>query len=79
MIAEPMAGKESHDNFNVVGRSFSGASVLCCTPNAMAYGKHALGTIAPDHELEAVVKAGGFKHFSRVTETAVNRIFEVRL
>jgi len=79
MIVEPMAGKESQDNFNVVGRAFSGASVLCCTPNAMASGKHALGTIAPDHALEAVVKAGGFKHFNRVAETAVNRIFEARL
>lgn len=78
-IVEPQGGNKIEDNFNVEGRTLSAASVLCCTPNAMAGGKHALGTIAPDEELAKVVKAGGFKTFRRVFETPYNRVFEARL
>jgi 2-polyprenyl-3-methyl-5-hydroxy-6-metoxy-1,4-benzoquinol methylase len=78
MIIEPMGGNKVEENFNAIGRAFSGASVLCCTPNAVATGKHALGTIAPDAELEKVVKAGGFTTFRRVLQTPFNRVFEAR-
>lgn len=79
MIVEPMAGNTIEENFHLVGRVYSGASVLCCTPNAVSSGKHALGTIATDKALGEVVKAGGFKTFERVAETPFNRIFEARL
>lgn len=79
LIVEPQGGNTVEENFNVPGRLLSGASVLCCTPNAIAGGKHALGTIASDAELAKVVQAGGFKTFRRVYETAFNRVFEARL
>ncbi len=79
LIVEPQGGNTVEENFNVPGRTLSGASVLCCTPNAIAGGKHALGTIASDAELAKVVNAGGFKTFRRVYETAFNRVFEARL
>ncbi len=79
MIIEPMAGAKIEDNFNLVGRVFSGASVMCCTPNAVASGNHSLGTIATDDALEKVVKAGGFSSFRRVVATPFNRVFEAKV
>jgi SAM-dependent methyltransferase len=78
LIVEPMAGERDEDNFNPVGRIFSAASVLVCTPNALATGGEALGTIATEQELRDVVTAGGFSRFRRATETPFNRIFEAR-
>ena len=79
MIVEPMAGERVEENFNPVGRVYSGASVLCCTANAIACGGEALGTVASDDALKAVVKAGGFRRFRRATQTPFNRVFEARL
>jgi SAM-dependent methyltransferase len=78
LIVEPMAGNAVEENFNPIGRILSGASVLCCTPNAMATGKHSLGTIATDAALAEVAREGGLKHFKRVCETPFNRVFEAR-
>lgn len=78
LIVEPMAGLHVEDNFNIVGRFYSGASVLCCTPNAVASGDTALGTVASDDALRNVVAAGGLSHFRRATETPFNRIFEAK-
>ena len=78
MAVEPMAGIHIEDNFNPVGRIFSGASVLCCTPNALASGGYALGTVATDEALAQVSREAGFSHFRRATETPFNRIFEIR-
>jgi SAM-dependent methyltransferase len=78
LIVEPMAGERDADNLNPVGRIFSAASVLICTPNALATGHTALGTIATDAALGDVVAAGGFSRFRRATETPFNRIFEAR-
>jgi SAM-dependent methyltransferase len=78
MIVEPMAGNSVEENLNPVGRVYSGASVLCCTPNALAYGGHALGTIATDAALAEMAAAGGLNKFRRVTETPFNRVFEAR-
>lgn len=36
MIVEPMAAETVEGNLNPIGRVYSGASVLCCTPNAIA-------------------------------------------
>jgi SAM-dependent methyltransferase len=78
MIVEPMAGERDVDNFNPVGRIYSAASVLICTPNALATGGEALGTIATERQLRNVAAEGGFSRFRRVTETPFNRIFEAR-
>jgi SAM-dependent methyltransferase len=78
LIVEPMAGERDVDNFNPVGRIYSAASVLICTPNALATGGEALGTIATERKLRDVATQGGFSRFRRVTETPFNRIFEAR-
>lgn len=79
LIVEPMAGRTVEDNFNPVGRTYSAASTLCCTPNSLAGGGTALGAVASDDALRTVVLEGGFGYFERVCETPFNRIFEARL
>ena len=78
MIVEPMAGQRVEENLNPIGRAFSAFSVLCCTPNAIAQGGTALGTIATDQQLHDVVVGGGFSRFSRVAASATNRVFQAR-
>lgn len=78
MIVEPMAGNNVEDNFNPVGRTFSAASTLCCTANAIAQGGEALGAVATEDALRNVAKDAGFSHFERCAETPFNRIFEAR-
>jgi SAM-dependent methyltransferase len=78
LIVEPMAGQRDVDNLNPIGRIFSAASVLICTPNALATGPTALGTIATDAALADVAAEGGFGQFRRATETPFNRVFEAR-
>jgi SAM-dependent methyltransferase len=78
LIVEPMAGNKVEENFNIIGRTFSGASTLCCTANSMALKGPALGAVATEDALRDTVLAGGFKEFRRATETPFNRIFEAR-
>jgi SAM-dependent methyltransferase len=78
MIVEPMAGNSVEENFNPVGRTFSGASTLCCTANAIACGGSALGAVASDDAIRDVVTSAGFTQFRRAAETPFNRIFEAR-
>jgi len=78
LIVEPMAGNTVEENFNIIGRTFSGASTLCCTSNSLATNGPALGAVAPESAIREVVLAGGFKQFRRATETPFNRIFEAR-
>ena len=79
MIVEPMAGNTVEENFNIVGRTFSGASTLCCTANSMALGGPALGAVATEDALKEVVMSGGFTDFRRAAETPFNRIYEAKL
>lgn len=79
MLVEPAAGARIEDNFNPVGQFYAGASVLVCTPNALATGTEALGTVATDEAVRAVVEQGGLTRFRRVLETPLNRIFEARI
>ena len=79
MLVEPAAGARVEDNFNPVGQFYSGASVLVCTPNALATGTEAIGTVATDDTVRAVVEQGGMSRFRRVLETPLNRIFEARI
>ena len=78
MIVEPMAGDSVEENFNPVGRVFSAASTLCCTPNSLHFGGPGLGAIATEQALREVVLEGGLKQFRRATQTPFNRIFEAR-
>jgi 2-polyprenyl-3-methyl-5-hydroxy-6-metoxy-1,4-benzoquinol methylase len=78
LIVEPMAGNTVEENFNIIGRTFSGASTLCCTSNSLALDGPALGAVAPESAIRDVALAGGFTQFRRATETPFNRIFEAR-
>ncbi len=79
LIVEPMAGNTVEENFNIVGRTFSAASTLCCTANSLALDGPALGAVATEEALrDVVVEQGGFKEFRRATETPFNRVFEAR-
>jgi SAM-dependent methyltransferase len=78
LIVEPMAGNTVEENFNIVGRTFSGASTLCCTSNSLALDGPALGAVATEEAIRETVLAGGFKEFRRASETPFNRIFEAR-
>jgi SAM-dependent methyltransferase len=78
LIVEPMAGNHVQDNFNPIGRTFAGASTLCCTANSLALNGPGLGAVASEDVIKEVVLAGGFKQFRRATETPFNRVFEAR-
>ncbi|HEY6119537.1 MAG TPA: class I SAM-dependent methyltransferase [Pyrinomonadaceae bacterium] len=78
MIVEPMAGNTVEENFNPIGRTFTGASTLCCTSNSLALDGPALGAVAPEAAIRETVLAGGFKQFRRASETPFNRIFEAQ-
>jgi len=79
LIVEPMAGNTVEENFNIIGRTFSGASTLCCTSNSLAQGGPALGAVASEDAIRDVVLSSGFSQFRRATETPFNRVFEARL
>jgi 2-polyprenyl-3-methyl-5-hydroxy-6-metoxy-1,4-benzoquinol methylase len=78
LLVEPMAGETDSENLNPVGRVYSGASVLVCSPHAIAESGTALGTIATVTELRAVAAAAGLSQFRLATATPFNRIFEAR-
>jgi SAM-dependent methyltransferase len=78
LIVEPMAGNTVEENFNIIGRVFSGASTLCCTSNSLAQDGPALGAVATEDTLRETVTSGGFREFRRAAETPFNRIFEAR-
>jgi 2-polyprenyl-3-methyl-5-hydroxy-6-metoxy-1,4-benzoquinol methylase len=78
LIVEPMAGDTVEENINIIGRTFSAASTLCCTSNSLALGGPALGAVATEEELRAVVTGAGFREFRRATQTPFNRVFEAR-
>ena len=78
LLVEPMAGTTVEGNLNPVGRVFSAASIMVCTPNAIAGGGTGIGTIASDDDERKLFEAAGFSSFRRATETPFNRIFEAR-
>ena len=78
MLVEPMAGENAEDNFNVVGRLFSAASVLVCTPHAVAEGGNAIGTIATEAQLRSIFDGAGYASFRRATQSPTSRVFEAR-
>ncbi len=78
MLVEPMAGDTVQDNLNPVGQVYAGASVLVCSPHALAEGGTALGTLATESDLRNVAHAAGLSVFRQVASTPFNRIFEAR-
>ncbi len=78
LIVEPMAGEKVEDNFNPVGRLFSAASTMCCTPNGLTGHGPALGAIVTERQLGDIIRTAGFSRFRRASETPFNRVFEVR-
>lgn len=78
MLVEPQAGENVEENLNPVGRVFSGASVLCCAPNAIASGNIVLGTIATEGDFRKLATAAGFHRFRRAAQTPFNHVFELR-
>jgi len=78
LMVEPAAGERTEDNLNPVGRVYASCSVLVCTPNSMAGGGRALGTVASEAQLREVAFEAGLGSFRRVGETPFNRIFELR-
>jgi len=69
LIVEPMAGDSVEENFNIIGRTFSAASTLCCTPNSLVQNGPALGAVAPEKALREVALGAGFNEFRRATQT----------
>ncbi len=79
MVVEPMAGDRVEDNLNPIGRIFYAASTMICTPASLSQdGRAALGAQAGQAALTEVMRAGGFSHVRRATETPVNIVLEVR-
>jgi SAM-dependent methyltransferase len=77
MIVEPYAGDRVEENLNPVGRAYYAASTMVCTPCGMSQpGGLALGAQAGEARTRAIVRAAGFKHFRRATQTPFNLIFE---
>lgn len=78
MLVEPMAGDSVEENLNPIGRAFSGASALCCTPSSLAAGGPALGGMATEQALRDCLVRAGFRHFRRAAQTSFHRVFEAR-
>lgn len=79
LIVEPMAGDRVEENFNPIGRTFSAASTLCCTPNGLtAKTGPALGAVATESAIRGLFEEAGFRSFRRAAQTPFNRIFEAR-
>jgi hypothetical protein len=78
LVVEPMAGDAPEENLNPVGRVYAGCSMLVCTPNSLADGGLALGTVASESRLTDVAFQAGLGSIRRVAETPFNRIFEAR-
>jgi hypothetical protein len=76
MIVEPFANDKLEDNLNPVGRVFYAAFSLVCVPASLAYNGPALGAQAGEYPISQLVKAAGFKHFKRATQTPFNLIYE---
>lgn len=79
MIVEPFANDKTEDNLNPLGRLFYAASTMACVPGSMAFNGPALGAQAGEAKISETVKAGGFNHFRRATQTPFNLIYEARL
>ncbi len=79
LLVEPNAGDALQDNLNPVGRTYYGLSTVICTPASLAQEVGlGLGGQAGERQLSAVLRAAGFTHVRRATETPFNIILEAR-
>jgi hypothetical protein len=78
MIVEPFANDKIEDNLNPIGRLFYAASSMSCVPASLASNGPALGAQAGEAKIAEVVKASGFMHFRRATQTPVNLVYEAK-
>lgn len=52
---------------------------MICVPASIAYNGPGLGAQAGELRLSQIVKAGGFKHFKRATQTSFNIVYEAKI
>jgi SAM-dependent methyltransferase len=78
MIVEPFANDKLEDNLNPIGRIFYAGSTMICVPTSLSQNGPALGAQAGEAGISHVVKAGGFKHFRRATQTPFNIVYEAK-
>jgi SAM-dependent methyltransferase len=78
MIVEPFANDKVEDNLNPVGRIFYAGSSLVCVPASLVHNGPALGSQAGEYRISQLVKAAGFKHFKRASQTPFNLIYEAK-
>jgi SAM-dependent methyltransferase len=79
MIVEPYSEDATEANHNPIGRVFYSASTLLCVPASMSQEVGlALGAQAGEKRIGEVVRAGGFTHFRRATQTPFNLVFEAK-
>ena len=78
MIVEPFANDKLEDNLNPLGRMMYAASTMICIPASLSQNGPALGAQAGEPGISKVMKAGGFKHFRRATQTPFNIVYEAK-
>jgi len=78
MIVEPFANDKVEDNLNPIGRMYYAASSLVCVPASLAHNGPALGAQAGERRISELVKAVGFKHFKRASQTPFILIYEAK-
>ena len=78
MIVEPFANDKVEDNLNPLGRIFYAGSSLACVPASLAQNGSALGAQSGEYRISQLVKAAGFKHFKRASQTPFNLIYEAK-
>jgi SAM-dependent methyltransferase len=78
MIVEPFANDKLEDNLNPIGRLMYAASTMICIPASLSQNGPALGAQAGEPGISKVMKAGGFKHFRRATQTPFNIVYEAK-
>ena len=49
---------------------------MACVPASLAYDGPALGAQAGEQKISEIVKAVGFRHFNRATQTPFNLIYQ---
>jgi SAM-dependent methyltransferase len=79
LIVEPNASANPVENVNLVGRRFAASSVSLCLPVALAqHGQYALGSHGGEEVMRRIAEEAGLSDWRLVTETPVNRIYQVK-
>ena len=78
MIVEPFANEKLEDTLDPLGRMMYAGSIMICIPASLGQNGPALGAKAGEARVSQVVKAGGFKHFKRATQTPFNIVYDAK-